>query len=448
MTNLVNKYLKAFGALILISFVVFVSIYSPMKKELEENILKNFLYISQSKETSLQHYIHSCIDGGKSISSRTMIKNKIVEYKTGEADINQLSDYTLQRFIDGIKALESCTGGMRIVDGVIIASYGESLPFDSSYLSEHKDLISYIDLDYEAPFVRVVSPIYEESTLLGHDILFFELNNIIASLNLEDIKTEILNKEEAEKIKNTPKKTYSIKNVNIIENEKEINYINVILGTDKYIKISTNKNSLFGSATGISYTNIISYVVGILLLIILYSLIVINNTKNQLLETKSKGERLKDFAYKDSVTGVHTRHFLEKLIKELGESEMATEDMAIVLIDIDSFKNINDNYGHTIGDKILEYTANALKDSVRDSDFVIRYGGDEFLLVLNHCKKTNAEIIINKIEERLSKPNNWDIEVNISYGIQEVIDINDIKNNIQQADEKMYKMKESKKTKG
>ncbi len=445
MTDIINKYFKSIGVLILISFVVFVSIYSPMRKELEGNILKNFLYISQSKENSLQNYIHSCVDGGKSISSRTMIKNKIVEYKAGEADINQLSDYTLPRFIDGIKALDNCIGGMRIVDNTIIASSGESLPFESNYLKENKSLKSDIDLSFEVPFVRVISPIYEGENLLGHDVLLFELNKTITSLNREEIKTEILDKAQAESIKNNAKKIHSIQDFELIETQNTISYINSIKDTEKSIAISIPKNDLFGSITGISYTNIISYVVGILLLIIMYNIIIINNTKKQLNETKNKGERLKDFAYKDSVTGVHTRHFLEKLIKELGESEISVEDMAIVLIDIDSFKGINDNHGHTIGDKILEYTANALKDSIRDSDFVIRYGGDEFLLVLNHCKRINADLIIKKIEEKLSKPNEWDILVNISYGIQEVFDINDIKQNIQQADEKMYKMKESKK---
>lgn len=118
---------------------------------------------------------------------------------------------------------------------------------------------------------------------------------------------------------------------------------------------------------------------------------------------------------------------------------------AIIMIDLDGFKEVNDTYGHLMGDKVLKEIANILKNSIREEDFVIRYGGDEFLILLKDCDIKFCEQIISRIETKLEEVNLYNIK--ISYGIEEIRDRARLLDYIKKADEKMYKMKKKNKRK-
>ncbi|SHH93555.1 response regulator receiver modulated diguanylate cyclase [Marivita hallyeonensis] len=107
-------------------------------------------------------------------------------------------------------------------------------------------------------------------------------------------------------------------------------------------------------------------------------------------------------AYTDPVTGLHNRQFAnEYLQRQDRERAENPQPMALILADIDHFKKINDNHGHTCGDEVLAHIASLLKSSVRSSDMVARYGGEEFLVVLPgiglHAAKSVADRLLNAV---------------------------------------------------
>ena len=85
----------------------------------------------------------------------------------------------------------------------------------------------------------------------------------------------------------------------------------------------------------------------------------------------------------DYLTGVYNRREADYLLKNKIHNKTPGRSFLGILIDIDNFKEINDRYGHLTGDKVLEISAELIKNSLRKDDFVARYGGDEFLVLLN-----------------------------------------------------------------
>lgn len=115
-------------------------------------------------------------------------------------------------------------------------------------------------------------------------------------------------------------------------------------------------------------------------------------------------KQLSDQAMRDPLTNVYNRRYFNQVIEqEIGRSKRYDHPIGFLMIDIDRFKHINDTYGHQTGDHVLQAVADLLVEQVRDTDLVIRYGGDEFLLVLietNGETETVMERIHAAIEER------------------------------------------------
>nr|WP_243425626.1 GGDEF domain-containing protein [Clostridium paridis] len=163
-------------------------------------------------------------------------------------------------------------------------------------------------------------------------------------------------------------------------------------------------------------------------------------------------EKLNYYASIDPLTDVlNRRSGLVQLSKELDLSKINGNNLVVCFVDIDKFKIINDVFGHEEGDKLLINTSLILKNSIRKTDFVIRMGGDEFLVVFPET--TIREVnkvwyrILKSVEE--SNRNNEKYNLSLSYGcyeygneIENKVTVNDL---IRRADIEMYKIKNVKK---
>jgi len=169
-------------------------------------------------------------------------------------------------------------------------------------------------------------------------------------------------------------------------------------------------------------------------------------------ELKDQHEQLESYAFTDQMTGVSNRRTgLMTLEKELALVSKRDTSLAVCFIDVDGLKKVNDTYGHTEGDCLINFIAASIKSSISQIDAVSRMGGDEFLIIFPDCNETEAEKVIKricyKLEEydmKITKP----IKCSFSYGILEItkdskLSVNDI---IKVADEKMYRNKLLKKT--
>jgi len=128
-------------------------------------------------------------------------------------------------------------------------------------------------------------------------------------------------------------------------------------------------------------------------------------------------------AYSDTVTGLPNRRALdERLEHEVFSAHRTGFPFVVVMMDLDGFKEINDYYGHTIGDQVLRSIFNYLATGLRTSDFLARYGGDELTLILNQTDLLAARLVTEKILEKLEKfhfqfPDGRSLGISLSGGI-------------------------------
>jgi len=134
-------------------------------------------------------------------------------------------------------------------------------------------------------------------------------------------------------------------------------------------------------------------------------------------------ERVRNMSIRDSLTELFNhRHSIELLTHEFHRmGRYQQEGVSVLMIDIDHFKEINDDHGHLAGDMVLREVARLLTDSVRTVDSVGRYGGEEFLLVLPHTTRADAVKTAERIRKRIEEHAFWtgekELEVTVSVGI-------------------------------
>jgi diguanylate cyclase (GGDEF)-like protein len=124
----------------------------------------------------------------------------------------------------------------------------------------------------------------------------------------------------------------------------------------------------------------------------------------------------------DHLTGVGNRRSItEQLKRELNRARHERRPLALALADLDDFKRINDTHGHAAGDAVLCEAANAMRSQLRQYDFIGRYGGEEFLIVLPGCELPHARAIAERLRILVAATpvhhENLDLHVTVSVGI-------------------------------
>ena len=164
---------------------------------------------------------------------------------------------------------------------------------------------------------------------------------------------------------------------------------------------------------------------------------------------RKKNKELHELSITDSLTGLYNRkHLMETLDKEVKRSKRHKHDFAVLVIDIDDFKDYNDSYGHLAGDEVLSRLANVFMKSVRNCDYVARYGGEEFILILPEIGPEDgvkaAERIRKKVVKEKFAGDGESIKVTVSVGVASYPkDGDDPQAIIREADAALYQAKES-----
>lgn len=161
------------------------------------------------------------------------------------------------------------------------------------------------------------------------------------------------------------------------------------------------------------------------------------------LTIKTMGENL----VKDYLTGVYNKRYIDqRFSKEANRNLKESIPTTVIMTDIDSFKRVNDTYGHLIGDKILRDFAKVLNNNIREnSDWIGRYGGEEFIIVLNNTNMKNGVKVAEKLRKIIEKMSfDYDeisVKITASFGVCEVSEKEDLFDTIKNADEKLYMAK-------
>ncbi len=124
-------------------------------------------------------------------------------------------------------------------------------------------------------------------------------------------------------------------------------------------------------------------------------------------------DSLRESALRDALTGLHNRRFLEEYVETLvATTRRKKQRLSVLLMDLDHFKQVNDNFGHDVGDEVLKALSRVLQEQVRTSDLVIRYGGEEFLVILQESDDYSGYRMAEKIRQAVEA-----MKIQISSGI-------------------------------
>jgi diguanylate cyclase (GGDEF)-like protein len=128
----------------------------------------------------------------------------------------------------------------------------------------------------------------------------------------------------------------------------------------------------------------------------------LRRTREALLQEREQRKLAEAAAIVDPLTQSFNRRHMDQLIeKELNHAGRLGTQIAFLMVDVDDFKSVNTRFGHVVGDTILREVADVIRRSVRASDTVVRYGGDEFLVILTEAAEPDSERVISRIEQRV-----------------------------------------------
>ncbi len=158
------------------------------------------------------------------------------------------------------------------------------------------------------------------------------------------------------------------------------------------------------------------------------------------------------FSLIDATTNVFSRSLLRNLLQgEVARAERNSRPLALLMCDLNNFKLVNDRYGHLMGDYVLAQMAGILKTCVRGSDYVVRYGGDEFLLVLPETDQAGAEVVRERIQQRVGEWNGEsrldNLQVTVSIGLYLHVAGQSPDQDVAEADARMYGDKQASRNK-
>ncbi|MBA3037585.1 MAG: GGDEF domain-containing protein [Desulfobacterium sp.] len=173
----------------------------------------------------------------------------------------------------------------------------------------------------------------------------------------------------------------------------------------------------------------------------------ISQAEVEVRDLSKKADRFKEEANKDGLTGLYNRKAFDmKIVEALESLNQGGTPFLLVMFDVDNFKWINDTFGHVAGDRVLQKVATTLSKTFRKDEFIARYGGDEFVLVIEKMSVTTAQERVSAFNENFSKMRffshkDGDVQISISAGISSAVIGECPEDLIHKADIAMYEIK-------
>lgn len=415
-TKLVEIFVKRVGItffliIFLGVFAIYSLIYLPLSRSLEKSIIENFNQSFVVKHASIENNIQRALEGAKSLLSRTMIKNAIVDYKLGLMDFQELKKYTQPKYEDGAGTLEYLLRADRTVDGKLVARYdsAKGLNYDcgvENHLLEGKFMESEICKVDDNVYFMVKAPIQNGDEILGYDSLIYDFTGQIHKLCTDTVKLGVFSEDDLGDL---------IDKGNVVNREDNaISFTNggyyyraMGIQDNFYYYSKVKEDILFGP---IRQLDTKLFAIGLLILfsfIAIIYLYVVRFAKDVLMSLEDRhyslSRAVKEAQY-DSLTRIGSRRYGEKLLTDaFSEFKIRGVSPAIMMFDIDNLKDINDSYGHFAGDQVLKQKVDMVKKNIRRGDTLFRWGGDEFIGILKDLEENSVLPFSRKILEAVSE---------------------------------------------
>lgn len=427
------KNLKITIAFLSIIFLIFFyfGVFNPLKNELEKTLKTNFKDKVYSSELYFESCLNRFIDDSRVLSDRKMIKDKLEEYYFKNTNYQEIREYTQNKYSDASSSLKYLLSSYRFANNNLVAHWGiDNFDFINKVnFSQDKD-IEYKILDKNGYKLILKSPIIsDKQILLGKDLFIYNLEPIFRDINSGNIHYEVLNVNN---------KVHS-------SNPGEIIKQRPLLNSNYWLKAQLSKDRLYNQLDSLTFKILISFFILLLVVAFIVKISLDHTFKNVIDKLEKEVQAKKKLSETDLMLGINNRaKFIAILKNEIDRANRYNNNLSLIMFDIDYFKRINDNYGHNIGDEILIEAVNISKETIRESDYLARYGGDEFMIICPQTKAVEAENLAERLRKNIYEFSfSKDINISCSFGVAEFKNNEeDLDSLIKRVDDALYIAKE------
>jgi diguanylate cyclase (GGDEF)-like protein len=438
MGNLLNKirtYILL--AVFLICFLAYLLVYQPLKIELKKSKQDSFVHSAEAVAYAVEIFVDDCLSGISGISNNRNMKQKISEYRSGKINLDEFQGRFEKAFGDMCQAFKNIDGAFRVVDGQIIAQTGK---VNLALVGESANIVEpTLKMEYDSNTAVIYSPIKLDNEILGYDIAFFDLSKVLDGVHEEHMSHKIYPAADVQDLLAKHNPIEISEGEYLITDSETTCYIKWCKNADAYFVASSPNVYIYRTLRGIAARILFASPVILFGLVVTMNYFTFKSFGQLVYKLERTNEVYKKYASTDCLTNTFSRHYFNDYIRK-----QPLEQGLVVMIDIDDFKVINDTYGHITGDKVLQELAAILKESVREGDLLVRYGGDELLLILQNCSMAVGEEIMSRVEKKIRENDKFDFGIEISYGIAMVKNKREFLSKLEEADKGMYKMKRNK----
>ncbi|MCF8002188.1 MAG: GGDEF domain-containing protein [Halanaerobiales bacterium] len=357
-----------------------------------------------------------------------MIKNRLAEYKKGELSLQELRDYTQPKYSDGAKVLENIVSAFRVAEGEIIANWGKK---------DVNNFEDYINYDNQTTAIKIfedggliiVNSVIKKDDKLGNDLVVFNLEPLMSEINKQKINHEIV---------------FSNKEFDDFEKDNIIREYRRLLNTDYWLKSEISKDEIYSDLNILSSKIMGGFLLLLSIIVIAFYKTLTTTSKKIIKELEEKVEKITEISEIDEMLGIYNRSkFFDVLESEMYRSRRYEHDLSLIMFDLDKFKDINDEYGHLVGDKILIKITEIIKTEIREIDLFARYGGDEFVILNPETKLNNSVKLAERLRKKIERTDFSEIkDVSCSFGVAKLKSKDDIDSLLKRLDDALYKAKE------
>jgi len=430
----------------LLAILMFFVVFIPMRNQLKKQAIENYELLAGSKVHNTVEVINNCILNARSVSSRTAIRDYIIDYNKGGMSWIELQERTFSKYSDGVKVIHNLKIAIRYVSDKPLVVYGDE-DVDKAYYEgvfEDSAQIEYSFIRNENKTeIIIYSPVMNGNVLIGKDIIVVDITEQMSELSGDGLTVAILH--------NSSYPVNGMREGEIYERYPidSLNYMCFKRTVNPEFSILTKKptHDVFQGVNRVLTISTVGFALGLVLIFIVLKMSLVKMANSMISEIGSDRDTYMKYANHDFLTGAYTRVFLDNWIKDKSKIESGSgsgREYVVVMIDVDHFKYINDVFGHETGDAVLKFISSTLMKLLREDDIVIRFGGDEFIVILEGITNGNVHKIFDRINQSIKDANNFEFDIMISFGIVEADSLDNIYDSIKKADEKMYRNKKIK----